>query len=213
MTALEIKDVLHVDDFRRAQRPPLAKLSKWPVRRLSQVTAVCVHQTAVAGGFGVLSYQIEAALAERKGSKLDPKVEGLLWRYRKTAYHGLYNPRHRVAVTQWHPKYRTNHGNGSNSYSVGWAYDGAFVESHSDDLDIDGGREALCTFIEHQRESGCPIRYLEGHCQHDDDRGDDPGDEIWRGIVIPVAKAQRLELREDYKTGTGRPVPKHWRNP
>jgi len=140
--------VTHLDDYLRSQRPPTSELSKWPVRLLSRVTSVCVHQTAVPGGFGVKDFQIAAAMRERPDTTLDLLVQGLLWRYRKTPYHAVYSPRRRVSVVQWHPKWRTNHGNGSNRYSIGWAYDGGFTTHHTDVLDVVGGRESLTRVVE-----------------------------------------------------------------
>ena len=202
--------VTHLDDYLRSQRPSTSELSKWPVRLLSRVTSVCVHQTAVPGGFGVKDFQIAAAMRERPDTTLDLLVQGLLWRYRKTPYHAVYSPRRRVSVVQWHPKWRTNHGNGSNRYSIGWAYDGGFTTHHTDVLDVVGGRESLTRVVETMRKLGCPLRYIEAHRQHSDDRADDPGNEIWSGIVIPVAQALGLELRETFTTGSGKAIPETW---
>jgi hypothetical protein len=98
------------------------------------------------------------------------------------------------------------HGNGGNPDSVGWAYDGAFP---GDALDIDGGRASLEHLIDSARAQGAKLDRVEAHRQHNANRGGDPGAEIWRGIVLPVAA--KCGLRGSTRvTGTGKPVPSSW---
>jgi hypothetical protein len=177
------------DDYKSGQRCPEKRRGLWR-RRIATVESVLVHATAVAGGFALAHYQIKAAGGD---------LEALLARYRETPYHGVYSPRFGLSVVQWAASEYTHHGNGANSWSVGWAYDGLFTTSHLDELDVDGGREALRHFIEAQREQGVELKYIDAHANHSN-KPFDPGPQVWRGVVLPVAADLGLEVRPSFVT-------------
>jgi hypothetical protein len=219
-----------------ACKPPAEKRNKYP-RPLRWVNTLVVHQTAVSGGFaagedwqlkghklvGLLSSSPNWSdeLNEDHWLIPDPApAAGRLFRYEtQETYHGLYSQRDRVSLNQFSARWRTFHGHESNARSVGWAIDGLFNgKSDTDTLDVDGATRALIHFVGCVRRelvaSGLPasqLRYIEAHRQHSDQRGRDPGPEIWSQVVLPVAKVLGLETTER-TTGTGKVIPDSWKD-
>lgn len=112
----------------------------------------------------------------------------------------------------------TYHGNGGNP-GIGWAMEGLYPDlkknrarRHSvlDDFVIETGRVGLRTAVTVARNEGCPIEAVQPHRNFSGDRTADTGEELWREIVLPVAK--ELGLKPDYtlSKGTGRPIPREW---
>ncbi|KIG15493.1 hypothetical protein DB30_05516 [Enhygromyxa salina] len=193
--------MLFVESFRNVTSVPrgFTRGRKRP-RPLSLVNTVLIHQTAVAGGFGLS----ERLLGRHTGQVFSARQE----RYRDTPYHGMYSPMDRGSVVQWPAWVHTFHGNGGNDYSVGWAYDGKLP---GDVLDLHGARSALRHFVTAMREVGVELRYVEAHRQHSNQRGGDPGADIWSSVVRPLLDELRLEERPTRTTGTGLPLPNDWR--
>lgn len=174
-----------------------------------QVTAFLVHQTAVRGGFGVTSSQIAATpdhLPEAERRQIARQA-----RYRKTPYHGIYDPQSRVSIVQWPIWAYMWHGNGGNAASFGWAIDGLWDRSHADDLDVDASREAMRHALDCGFRQGAEFECVESHAQHSAGRQLDPGAEIWRGVVLPVAAEFGLGVSMR-TTGTGK-IPTWQRQP
>jgi hypothetical protein len=194
-------DLLFVESFRNVTKVPrdFSKARKRP-RPITDVTTVLVHQTAVTGGFGVS----RRLLRQHDGDAAEARQA----RYRRTPYHGLYSPRDRASIVQWPAWVYGYHGNGANRYSVGWAYDGKLP---GDELDAEGARESLRHFVECMREAGAPLLYVEAHRQHSDQRGGDPGEQIWREVVRPLFDELGLEERPTHTTGPGLELPNSWR--
>jgi hypothetical protein len=191
-----------VDDWRSGQRCPLAK-RRFFRRSLAAVDTVCVHATAVKGGFGVAS-EMHTKLAA------DVVSSARRARYRATPYHGLYSPRDRASVVQWPAADFTYHGNSPNRVSLGWAYDGLFSPDHSDELDVEGGRASLRHLITAALEQGCPLRRVTAHAQHAN-KPHDPGPRVWLEVVEPVADEFGLGVALDWVTGNGRDEIDRWR--
>lgn len=169
-------------------------------RQLSIVDTVLIHQTAVGGGFG-----ISERLLERHQGQVFAARQA---RYRDTPYHGVYSPMDRASIVQWPAWVHTFHGNGGNDYSIGWAYDGRLP---GDVLDLHGARSALRHFVFAMREAGASLRYVEAHRQHSNQRGADPGVEIWSLVVCPLLEELELEERATHTTGSGLTLPDEWR--
>jgi hypothetical protein len=172
------------------------------LRDPSTVTTLVLHRTDARGGFGLTQQQVMA-------SGGDP-LAALRLRYEHTPYHAVYSPRGStraarvrpdvgISVFQWPVRLRTPHGHKSNANSIGWGYDGKIPP---DKLDIEGGRASLQHVVEQARLQGAPLRYVEAHAQHSNERGNDPGAEIWREIVRPMLVPLRLEV-STRTTGTG----------
>lgn len=212
-----------LDDWRSGQHCPrkvggTRKRRLWG-RTLASVDTVLVHATAVRGGFGVDHAMVEAALVEldeaapnaveAAGSLGPARRWAVAKRYRETPYHGLYHPEMRMSVVQWPATDYTYHGDGVNSCSIGWAYDGLFKPEHQDTLDIEGGRESLRHFIEAALEQGCPLRRISAHACHST-KMHDPGPRVWLDVVLPVAEQFGLDPAPNWTTGVGQPWVKRW---
>lgn len=174
------------------------KARKLP-RALELVDTIVVHQTAVAGGFGVSQRLLE----RHRGHECEARQT----RYRQTPYHGLYSPKDKASIVQWPAWAYTFHGHKANATSVGWAYDGQLP---GDELALPGARAALRHFVKTMRAAGAPLRYIEAHRQHSADRAADPGVEIWSLIVRPLLAELGLQERAKRTTGTGLALPPDW---
>lgn len=174
------------------------------VRDPARVSVLLVHQTAVRGGFGVADRQV-AWLPDHIPRAGREQVARQI-RYRTTPYHGVYDPRSRCSIVQWPVWAYMWHGNGGNADSFGWAIDGRYP---GDDLDVDGARESMRHAIDAARRQGARLERVESHRQHSADRGGDPGAEIWREVVLPVAAECGLAVTTRV-TGSGRVNPGSW---
>jgi hypothetical protein len=186
---------------------PLAPGHKGSTRRVrdpARVSVLLIHQTAVLGGFGATERQIDATPDHLPRYEREQVARQI--RYRKTPYHGVYDPQASVSIVQWPVWAYMWHGNGGNGDSVGWAYDGKIP---GDDLDVDAAREALRHMIDAARRQGAKLARVESHRQHSAARGGDPGAEIWRGVVLPVAAECGLGLSTRV-TGSGQANPAAW---
>jgi hypothetical protein len=174
-------------------------------RAPADVTAVCVHQTDVRGGFGADS--LEARALRYGGTSLAK---------RGTPYHYVISPKDDAVVAVWHPRVYTFHGDRANAYSIGLAVDGRYP---GDPVDGDQLAEGFRLAIEHARECGY-LRsggWIEAHAQHRGDRGRDPSPEPYRAFELA---AFRLSIfsRPQHVTravtgGIGRALPIEWRHP
>lgn len=76
---------------------------------------------------------------------------------------------------------------------------------------IQAARAALKYLVEEGRALGMPITHIYAHRQSSSTRRADPGEEIWRKIVLDYAvPVLGLETRPDYAVGTGRFIPQEW---
>lgn len=177
-------------------------------RKPDAVIVFLVHQTGVKRGFGVTAKQVAAQPEHLPAGERRQLARQA--RYRKTPYHGVYDTQSRVSIAQWPVWAYSYHGNGGNALSYGWAIDGLWSATHADDLDVDAARESMRHQIDCARRQGAKLACVESHAQHAASRGRDPGAEIWRGVVLPVAAECGLgvSLRT---TGTGK-IPT-WQRP
>lgn len=170
-------------------------------RPLERVDVWLVHQTAVRGGFGVAERTIAQVLREHPHlSREDAIAVARQLRYRKTPYHSLYDPQSRQSVIQWPAWAYMYHGNGGNSRSFAWAYDG---RPPGDEIDIDGARESALHSIHAAREQGAKLTHAESHAQHSNMRGGDPGADLWRGVVLWACEREGLTV-STRTTGSGK---------
>jgi hypothetical protein len=180
--------------------PSLAKGKLQTRRDPADVTVFLVHQTGVRTGFGTAAYQVARIPAEglTPGRRRDLAREA---RYRSTPYHSIFDPKRRASIVQWPVWAYMSHGNGGNRASMAWALDGLWP---GDLLDIDLARDAMRHSLECGFSQGAKFNCVESHAQHSfPARAGDPGAEIWRGVVLPVAAEFKLasSLRT---TGTGK---------
>jgi hypothetical protein len=192
---------VRVDSWRAEPKVPAGVKGKSRPRWIEKVTAIGLHQTAVAGGFGVSRAMIALAGGDPAAARRK--------RYRATPYHAIYDPQSRQSIVQWPATLHSYHGNGMNAYTLGWAYDDRIDPTHQPELDVDGAREALAHLVEVGREQGCPLRWVEAHRQHSDQRGRDPGEELWQALR-PIFADLGLTERPAHTTGSGRTLPPAW---
>ncbi len=126
------------------------------------------------------------------------------------------------------------HGNGFNRYSLGYEIEGHFsgllddprTTPRREDLEtmwngktptkmttdiVETACEGLRLLVELGRLEGMPIEYLDAHRQSSGTRRADPGQGIWRDVVLGYAlPVLKLKLRPHRKIGTGRPIPLAW---
>lgn len=192
-----------VETWRDVPRPPapIPFKGRRTLRDPSSVTVFLVHQTAVRGGFGVAASQIKAQPAHLPDAERRQLARQA--RYLQTPYHGVFDTQSRVSIAQWPVWAYTYHGNGGNAASYAWAVDGLWDRSHSDDLDVDAARESMRHQIDCARRQGAKLECVESHAQHSATRQLDPGAEIWRGVVLPVAAECGLGVSMR-TTGTGK---------
>lgn len=175
-------------------------------RALSNVNTVCVHQTAVE--YGVSAAQIAAE--NKAGLTQDPKRFALHHRFRKVPYHYVALRNGDLLINNHTNRY-TYHGNGCNSFSVGYAVEGRFPGSTWDDFAIDTARKGFILAVSASRMDGADIRYVTAHRQWSGKREHDPGEQIWVDVVLPLLDTLDLQLSPevDAKNG-GLPLPPSW---
>jgi hypothetical protein len=72
-------------------------------------------------------------------------------------------------------------------------------------------RMGVKALVDRGRMQGMPIRYIWAHRQSNKDRGRDPGEEIWKRVVLEYAvPVLGLEIQPDLRVGDGNPIPASW---
>lgn len=127
------------------------------------------------------------------------------------------------------PLWYVQHGNALNGRSLGLEVEGNYPGLrgrkvlHGEPTELTeetvmAARAGVKLLVEEGRKRGCPIRYIYAHRQADSWRRADPGEELWRRVVLEYAVPDlKLETRpaEKFKHHKGRardgyPVPKRW---
>lgn len=189
---------------RRAHRPV--------VRDPAQVLGITIHQTAAK--FGTAPYQVHAANGD---AELALARRSLRVACHVMAFHDGFiawpNP------LEWY----VYHGNGFNSFELGLEIDGNYPG-------VKGGRTwnnktptevtadvvgAACAAIElmviEGRKLRMPIEFIHAHRQSSATRRSDPGEELWRRVVLDYAvPVLGLKTEQGRTLGKGRPIPKDW---
>lgn len=180
---------------------------RWSRRRadLAEITTVVTHQTATPIGVG--DELLRAHAGDRVAARM-ARLTGSSAKRRGVPYHGLFSPQDDATLLPWHPKFTSAHGHGSNRYSVGWAYIGTFPgDAVSERL-----ADHFGTLLDEWLSMGLGLRFIEAHRQHSDQRGGDPGAELWAPLV-EVARSRGIEPRPEHTTGTGLAIPASWTAP
>lgn len=208
-----------VCDLRGVQTNPPAMAKKFRLsagvvveRNPAMVTGITIHQTAVR--YGVKDYQVQAAggdtrlaLARRS---LDVACHVMAFRDGFVAWP---NP------LRWY----VHHGNGLNATELGLEIDGNYPglvggttwngqpASPVTDEVVQAARAALALMVREGRREGMPIRFLHAHRQSSSSRRSDPGEELWRRVVLEYAvPVLGLITEPDKVLGDGRPIPRQW---
>lgn len=212
--------VFDMQHHRKPTRPPLTATGrpKWRMargivveRNPRNVTGVTIHQTATE--YGLTDRQIDAAGGDKN---LALAHRALNIACHNAAFEGFY-----VRTTPL--QYYVQHGNGFNASELGLeiaglypgvvggkTWNGRAATKLTEDR-IEAARAALADLVTRGRNQGMPIRFLHAHRQSSASRRDDPGEEIWKAVVLEFAVPQLgLKLQQERVIGDGRPVPKEW---
>lgn len=110
------------------------------------------------------------------------------------------------------------HANSLCARSLGLEVEGAFpgVMSKGKYLTpklIQAACDGLEYLVDRGRSMGMPLKFIWAHRQSSPSKENDPGEEIWRKIVLGFAVPKlRLQVQNDYASG-GKPIPESWREP
>lgn len=188
--------------------PPKHRIQQGKVvwRSSSTIIGIVVHQTACLFGAS------PAAIQQAGGDKLLATYRRALgvaanvtaFRTGKAVYANPLN---------WY----VYNANLFNAYIVSLEIEGVYPGLWKRGSDLFTGeieqaaRTGLAFLVEQGRAKGMPIKYIWAHRQSSADRRSDPGEEIWRKLVLDFAVPQ-LGLVVDTKkvVGDGRPVPQDW---
>lgn len=188
------------------------------MRQPRTVTGVCIHQTACHFG-------PDAKPQQKHERAFDIPIHAVAFR------DGTAVLPYPLLAYVWH-------GNGWNATSLGLEIEGHYCGRRDDpttvgvrediqstwggtpdvldQLTLDTAKLALQTLVERARAAGCPIEYIWAHRQSAGDRQGDPGEDIWRELVlawaVPVLglKTQPTLALHSSSSGEGRPIPTCW---
>lgn len=189
------------------------------------IDGVVIHQTATP--FGVSKRQLRLAGGDRELA--------LARRALNVACHAMAFQGGFYVLANELTSY-VYHGHALNARSLGLEIDGRYPgilddpDTVPDEADkstwggdpmvlapqtIAAAREALRTLVEQGRRAGMPIRYVWAHRQSSPMRRSDPGEEIWRHVVLDYAVPELGLETQPGETwteddGEGLPVPRDW---
>lgn len=121
-----------------------------------------------------------------------------------------------------------HHGNGFNSRSLGLEVECNARGLANDPKTVSGlevpptpeaiaaGREAIATLVKLARDEGMPIKYILAHRQSSPTRRSDPGEQLWKALVVDYAVpvlglvTQPELVMTDRKGRPGRSLPPQW---
>lgn len=221
-------------DFYRARDRSMLPFKGLPTPlAIETKTHVCMHITACH--FGTARYQrrewerrldagdIPAEVTDAYGLAdlgRDAVAErmALHARFWTVAYHwvGLRNG---DVLYNNQPTRYTYHGNGANREAIGVSLEAVLPGREADrggrhdDVDatfIANGQRLLRLAVSETRAAGAPLTHLTAHRCYSPDRRGDPGEAVWREIVMPLADELGLEVDYDLARDGGRPIPTDW---
>lgn len=182
------------------------------IRDPSQVTGITIHQTAAR--YGVAQYQVAIADGD---ARLALAKRSLRVACHMMAFHDGFlawpNP------LDWY----VYHGNGWNTCELGLEIDGNYPgvkdgktwngkkPTRVTPEVIRAARAAVELLVIEGRKLGMPIEYIHAHRQSSSTRRDDPGEELWKAVVLGFAVPMLgLKVEQGRTLGGGRPVPIEW---
>lgn len=171
-------------------------------RHPHDIEAVCLHITAVSGGFGARRRDIERHLDDGYISRQDAVTYAQADRFLATPYHAVSA---RALVLNLPGDVVSWHGNGCNRYALGYAID----KGAEDEIDVATEQKRFRFALERWMDRFPSLQYVETHRQHSAMRGGDPGGDVCQALS-PVIGDLGLTWRHSRTTGTGRPMPREW---
>jgi hypothetical protein len=196
---------------------------------LGSRTHICMHITAVEFGTSarqrrrwadrIADGDISHDVLERYGVDEARAAErmALHERFWPVAYHWVALRNGDVLYNNPPERY-TYHGNRSNRFALGLSIEATLpgreqdrTPEHTtvdDDL-VQTGREALRLAVTMGREQGAPLTHITAHRCFSMTRAGDPGEAVWRQIVLPMLTQLDLTVDHDLVDG-GRHIPDVW---
>ena len=195
--------------------PPHHKILRGKTRRDDRVAlrdpfsvdGIVVHQTGAP--YGVTAAAVKAAKGDRALAK-HRRALGV------AAHMTAFDTG--VAVLAHPLPWYVYHANSLNARSLGLEIEGLFPQNwgakdfFSDKLEA-AARDALTYLVLQGRMLGMPIQYVWAHRQSSLTRDDDPGEEIWRKLVLGFAVPELGLLTLPESVHGGRALPPAWRQP
>lgn len=182
-------------------------------RNPAVVDGIVIHQTGVQ--FGVNDRQIDRAGGD-EDLALARRAKGIP--AHAVSFEGFY-------VKNYPLDFYCYHAGRLNRKTLGLEVDGLYPGVEGDLSTIWGGktettftkgrqeaaRAALRFLVEEGRQKGMPIKYIYAHRQSSKTRRADPGEEIWRKVVLEYGvPVLGLETRPTSIFGEGRVIPEVW---
>ncbi|MEM7151548.1 MAG: N-acetylmuramoyl-L-alanine amidase [Myxococcota bacterium] len=209
-------DAVKIYDLRSEQKDPhrdsKQRNGKTSRRDVSKIDSIVIHQTGVK--FGAAQYQIDAAGGDRE---LALARRSLTVACHVMAFHDGF-----VAwptELSWY----IYHANKLNGGSLGIEIDGNYPglvggqtnngkeATEVTDAVVTAAQRGVKLLYEEGKKLGCPIQYIFAHRQSSGSRRADPGEALWRRVVLDYAiPVLGLEPRRDFTIDKGRTVPKDW---
>jgi hypothetical protein len=156
-------------------------------------------------------------------------AKGRDWkRWQNLAIHGIVTCGEESEAYWMHDvAWRMAHGHGWNRRSVGIEFEGYFAGCHPKffwkpkskpnrkpmiptQQQLDAGKELILFLIEEVKRQGGRIKYIAAHRQSYSLKTSDPGDLIWKGVVVPLLNDASLSLEQAPTLKKGKPIPECW---
>ena len=214
----QLLQVVEPLDLRHEQTDPAPKSKvingKTVLRAPHTVTGIVLHQTACT--YGVSQQQIQAAGGDRDLA--------LHRRALNVACHAMAFMDGCLVLTNDVESY-IYHGNSFNSYTLGLEVEGRYpgLDNEPDkttwggdptpltEKTITAAREGIRKLVEMGRLAGMPITDIFAHRQSSATRRSDPGEALWRAVVLDYAvPVLGLIPHQGVTLSDGMPVPKEW---
>ncbi|MEM7151549.1 MAG: N-acetylmuramoyl-L-alanine amidase [Myxococcota bacterium] len=209
-------DAVKIYDLRSEQTSPHRDSKQSNGRTLqrdvSTIDSIVIHQTGVK--FGAEQYQIDMAGGDRE---LALARRSLTVACHVMAFHDgfLAWP----TELSWH----IYHANRLDGGSLGIEIDGNYPglvggktnngkdATYVTDAVVSAAQRGVKLLYEEGKKLGCPIEYIYAHRQLSGSRRADPGEELWRRVVLDYAiPVLGLKPRRDFTIDKGRTIPTNW---
>jgi len=201
----------------QADPPPKTKQVRGKVVRRNPrtITGIVLHQTAVE--FGVSRAQLKRADGDRELARAH---RGLNVACHAMAFRGGF-----VAITN-HPSIYVWQANKLNATTVGIEVEGLYPGLESsvkattwsgrsptarEEQTLNAAKVAVRELLRVCTDVGCNIDRIYAHRQSSGTRRNDPGEWLWKEVVLGYATTELgLRVENDFTIDNGRPIPAQW---
>lgn len=202
------------------------------MRDPSTIDGIVVHQTATP--MPINTRQVRRARADAEKMGLDPAV---LAKARRLALAACHFATTRTGLSVLTRPFRSYlwHGNGFNFHSLGIEIEGLYPGIEGDlstvrrrvrhkvteltDITVESARDTLAWACEEAPKDDIELKYIWAHRQSSPTRRSDPGEEIWKRVVLEYAvpvlglkvqNAERRYSKSKKSRGWGARIPHEW---